>query len=333
MEVVAEIPGFLKVFSDGTIKRFTPKEETFQREADGAPLASPPPAFKFRDVVIDAAKHISARIFYPSKDGETPTSQLPLLVYFHGGGFCVGTTTWHGFHAFLGGLCVQCRCVVISVDYRLAPEHRLPVAYDDCYAALEWLTEPRDEPWVRAADLSRVFLAGESAGGNIVHHMTLRLMRNPVRGLGLSGLLIIHPFFGGEARMAEETAEAAQAWVQATDMFWRLSLPEGADRDHPFCRVENGLVSDDEGRRFPRVTVFLAGKDVLKSWGNLYATFLRSKGAKEVTVLVAEEEIHAHHIFFPLAEATRLLQSQMADFVHRQDAPPVPAGIYVHSKC
>ncbi|KAK4801196.1 hypothetical protein SAY86_021683 [Trapa natans] len=75
--------------------------------------------YKSKDVVIDALKPITARLFVPSSLSFTS----PVLVYFHGGGFCIGSTTWFGYHHFLGDLCAAAGCIVLSVDYRLAPEH------------------------------------------------------------------------------------------------------------------------------------------------------------------------------------------------------------------
>lgn len=320
MTIVAEVPGCIQVFSDGTVKRF---EDPFSSSspATATATATDAAAFKSRDVVIDASRSISARIFVPSDDGKEPLSRLPVLLYFHGGGFCFGSTTWRGYHAFIGGLCVTSQSIVLSVDYRLAPEHRLPAAYEDGYSSLEWLAgqvAAGGEPWLQNADLSSVFLSGESAGGNIVHNLALRLLREPVGGLRVRGLLLIHPFFGSESRMEEETEHESNASLTITEKLWWLSLPEDADRDHPFCNFERAKLSEGEWRRFPRVAVFLAGKDLLRARGAAYGAFLKSKKAvEEVTVVTAEEEVHAHNVLYPHSEATKLLQSQMAEFMNR----------------
>ena len=145
MFIVAEIPGFLQVFSDGMVKRFAPEivpasaEESYSN------------GLKFKDVVIDSSKPITARLFLPDTRGSA--SQLPVVVYFHGGCFC--STTWFGFHHFLGDLSKASQSIVLSVDYRLAPENRLPIAYDDCFSSLEWPSNnASSQPWLKLAGWS-----------------------------------------------------------------------------------------------------------------------------------------------------------------------------------
>ncbi|KAG8375785.1 hypothetical protein BUALT_Bualt10G0136500 [Buddleja alternifolia] len=167
MSIVAEAL-FIQVFSNGTVKRFAP--ETAPASPEYSHNSN---LYRSKDVIIDPIKPITARIFLP--DVSEPAGQLPVLVYFHGGGFCIGSTTWLGYHVFLGDLSATAKAIVLSVDYRLAPENKLPIAYEDCYTALEWLSSnaASSEPWLKQADLSRVFLSGDSAGGNIAHQLSL----------------------------------------------------------------------------------------------------------------------------------------------------------------
>nr|GMD84000.1 probable carboxylesterase 17 [Ipomoea batatas] len=260
--IVDEAPGYIQVFSDGTVKRFSPEIATASAEStDG---------FKSKDVVIDPSKPITGRIYVPDLWPETEqvVELLPVLLYFHGGGFCVGSTSWLGYHLFLGGLSVQSKSVVVSVDYRLAPENKLPIAYEDCYAALEWVQKnQRAEPYLESADLSRVFLAGDSAGGNIVAKKCLQEENCAVK---IKGIMPIHPYFGSERRTAVEVAAEGSSGssVAMNDMFWRLSLPEGYNRDFYGCNLENDReLSAGEWLRFPAALVFVAGKDFLKERG------------------------------------------------------------------
>lgn len=131
MSLIAEAPDFLQVYSDGTVKRFAPQT--------APPSLEPSNGFKSKDVIIDPSKPIAGRLFIPASFSSSEKKKLPLLVYFHGGGFCIGSTTWLGYHTFLGDFSATSQSVVLSVDYRLAPEHRLPTAYEDCYTSLEWL--------------------------------------------------------------------------------------------------------------------------------------------------------------------------------------------------
>ncbi|XP_057468219.1 probable carboxylesterase 17 [Actinidia eriantha] len=311
MSIIVEAPGILQVFSDGSVKRFAPEI---------APASCEPSSskgYKSKDVIIDPSKPITARIFLPDL-APTWSGQLPVIVYFHGGGFCIGSTTWIGYHVFLGDLSIASQSIVLSVDYRLAPENRLPVPYEDCYSSIEWLSRQiRSEPWLERADLSRVFLSGDSAGGNIAHQVAVMIaQRKRICPIEPKGLLLIHPYFGSEKRTKREMAEGAEGAVAMNDMFWGLSLPEGSDRDYYGCNFETAAVDSTEWRQFPAVVVYVAGLDFLKERGVMYAEFLKKNGVKSVELVEAEGESHVYHALNPESEATRLLQKQMSGFIH-----------------
>ncbi|XP_051137518.1 probable carboxylesterase 17 [Andrographis paniculata] len=319
MSLVAEAPGFIQVFSNGTVKRFAPQTVPASASAEwSGVVSSTTPTFKYKskDVIIDSSKPITARIFFP--DVSASPRKLPLVVYFHGGGFCIGSTSWVGYHNFLAGLSAVAKAIVLSVDYRLAPENKLPAAYDDCYAALRWLGSSQ-EPWLKQADLSRVFLSGDSAGGNIVHQLAVKTLiaGENVPGVVIGGLIPIHPYFGSRARTELEQAAASAEEVAMNDMFWKLSLPEGSDRDYDGCNFEKrAFPAAAEWRDFPAVMVFVAEGDFLKERGVMYAEFLRKKGVEKVRVVEAMGEQHVFHVWNPESEATFLLQEQICSFIH-----------------
>ncbi|XP_030534254.1 probable carboxylesterase 17 [Rhodamnia argentea] len=308
MSIDAEMPVFLRVLSDGSIKRFVPEI---------APASNDSSAGYFsKDVVIDTSKPITARIFIPNAPA-TSSARLPVLAYFHGGGFCIGSTTWLGYHHFLGDLCLVAQCIVFSVDYRLAPENRLPVAYEDCYASLEWLSRSNGtDPWLKRSDLSRLFLSGDSAGANIAHHVVIRALQDATCPMSIAGLMSIHPYFGSKRRTEKELADEGGKNVGSNDLFWRLSIPEGSDRDYPGCNFEMARMSADEWRRFPPVVVHVAELDFLKERGMMYAEFLKGR-VKEVELVEAKGEQHVYHVFHPKSEATSLLHKQMSHFMKR----------------
>lgn len=101
MSIIAEAPGYIQVFSDGTVKRFEPEISTASIE--------PCNGYKSKDVVIDPLKPIFGRMYLP--ESSVLHQQFPVLVYFHGGGFCIGSTTWLGYHIFLGDLSVASKCI------------------------------------------------------------------------------------------------------------------------------------------------------------------------------------------------------------------------------
>lgn len=276
MSLIAEAPNFLKLYSDGSVKRFDPEIVPASLESTKG--------YKSKDVIIDSSKPITGRIFLP--DYPTSSKKLPLLVYFHGGGFCIGSTTWLGYHNFLGDFSVTSQSIILSVDYRLAPEHRLPIAYEDCYTSLEWLGDQVScEPLLQQIDLTRVFLSGDSAGGNIAHHVAVKAIQNNECPLKIKGLMLIHPYFGSEKRTKNEMADESIKDVAMNDMFWRLSIPEGLNRDYFGCNFEKTDLSTSVWSKFPAIGVYVAGKDFLKERGVRYAEFLKKKGVKEVELV------------------------------------------------
>ncbi|KAG6388080.1 hypothetical protein SASPL_153277 [Salvia splendens] len=287
MSLIAEAPSFLQVFSDGTVVR------TDHRAAACSATS--------KDVTIDPSKPITARVFLPS--AAAPPAPLPVLLYFHGGGFCIGSTTWLGYHVFLENRSAASGAIILSVNYRLAPENKLPVAYDDCFAALQWLN---------TADLSRVFLAGDSAGGNIAHNVAIKLVGEKNTKISIKGIIPIHPYFGSEARTELEAEAGSVEEVKMNDMFWKLSLPDGKDRDFHSCNFERAEV---EWGLFPATAVFVARMDFLKERGVMYEDYLKKKGVKNVRLHEAEEEKHVFHVWNPNSDAAVLLQNQIINFM------------------
>ena len=125
MSIVAEAPGFLQVFSDGSVKRSAPEIALASQESYGG--------YKSKDVIVDPSKPITRRIFIPDIPGSCIL--LPVLVYFHGGGFCICSTTLLAAIISLEISLLHRNPLSLSIDYRLAPEHLLSIAYDDCLAS------------------------------------------------------------------------------------------------------------------------------------------------------------------------------------------------------
>jgi len=109
----------------------------------------------------------------------------------------------------------------------------------------------------------------------------------------------------------EETIE-----VRMNDMFWKLSIPEGFNRDSFGCNFEMVELSKDEWGRFPNVVVFVAELDFLMERGVMYAEYMKSKEVKNVKLIETKEENHVFHVYHPHSEATSLLQRQMAEFIN-----------------
>lgn len=307
--VVEECRGVLRVFSDGSIVRSANPSFDVPVDDDGSVL--------WKDVEFDPSHGLRLRLYKPV---DVVATELPVFYYFHGGGFCIGSRTWPNFHNYCLRLAAGLRAVVVAPDYRLGPEHRLPAAIDDGVAAVAWLRiqaeSPDPDPFLaEAADLSRVFISGDSAGGNIVHHLAVRYGgaggAAELSPVGVRGYVLLMPFFGGEERTRSEAECPAEAFLnrELNDRYWRLSLPEreGLGRDHPVANPFGPRSAGLEAVGLAPMLVVVGGRDLLRDRAAEYAARLKGWG-KPVEV---KEFEGMQHGFFTInswgAEAGELM--------------------------
>jgi len=310
--VVEEIKGLIKVHKDGYIER-----------PNIVPCVtsdlSPKINVTSRDIIIDSVTNIWARFYVPNSN----TKKLPLLVYFHGGGFCVGSAAWSCYHEFLAMLSSKVGCLIMSVNYRLAPENPLPAPYDDGLNALIWLKKQflyqnessEFEWWTKKCNFYNVFLGGDSAGGNIAYNVAKRVDSCEgtfLRPLNLNGLILIQPFFGGKERTLSEKCMAGSALnIAASDTYWRLALPYGEDRDHPWC---NPLVKMEELKLLMMpMLVCISEMDILKDRNLEFCDALERIG-KRVEYEVFKGVGHAFQILSK-SQVSKTKVIQMMDLI------------------
>ncbi|KAK1399605.1 Alpha/beta hydrolase-3 [Heracleum sosnowskyi] len=196
-----------------------------------------------KDILINPENGTWFRIFIP-RQVLNSTQKLPVLVYYHGGGFVFMSAASTTNHYFCAKIASQLHVMVASIEYRLAPEHRLPAAYDDAIEALHCIKISQDI-WLRQyADLCNCFLGGSSAGGNIAYHAGLRAAEivDDLEPLKIKGLILQQPFFSGVERTESELrlGSGSILTLAGSDRMWNMSLPVDVDRDHEYC---NPLVS------------------------------------------------------------------------------------------
>jgi acetyl esterase len=231
------------------------------------------------------AEPIRARHYRPvNGDGE------PLLVFYHGGGQVIGDIETHD------DLCRQiCReggLHVLSVDYRLAPEHKAPAGSDDAYAAFQWALDHADE---LGADPGRVAVGGDSAGGNLATLVSLRARDDGTRLPALQLLFYPVTNYSGETR--SQTLFAEGFFLTKKDLqYCREQFLDGAQVDAADPRVSPLLANDFSG--LPPALVLTAGFDPLRDEGRQYADAMRGAG---VTVDYREfgSLVHGFANFFP----------------------------------
>ncbi|XP_043710219.1 probable carboxylesterase 13 [Telopea speciosissima] len=233
-----------------------------------------------RNNLKKAETSISIRLFLPKITTTNSNQKLPLLVYFHGRGFCIETPCSPTYHDNVSSLISKANLVAVSVDYRKASEHVVPTAHNDSWAALQLVAShvkgEGSESWQNLyADLDRVFMAGDSAGANITRNMALRAMETPLEGIKIVGLALIHLYLSGnEAANSELSYPDVAANAQK---LWSLVVCLGNCNNHPLL---HSAISDLNLERFPckRVPMCIAEKDTLRDRGLLYFKILKERG-------------------------------------------------------
>jgi acetyl esterase len=218
-----------------------------------------------RDLAFDGpADDVPVRVYH-----DDPNQPAPVVVFYHGGGWTLGTLD------SIGGVCRELArragCVVVSVDYRLAPEHPFPAALDDAYAALEWTVENAD---AFGGDPERVSVAGTSAGGNLAAAVSLRA--RDVDGPDLAHQTLLYPMIDRDTDRASyrEHGDGPLLTRANVEWFWDQYCRSPVDAEHPYASV---LRARDHGN-LPPATVVTAGHDPLRDEGRAYASKLNRAG-------------------------------------------------------
>ncbi|KAK4437856.1 putative carboxylesterase 12 [Sesamum alatum] len=291
-QVAHDFSPFFRFFTDGTIDRMIPQH--FLPPSDD-PIAS----VRSKDVVVDPDTGVFVRIYSPRHQA----GKLPLVVYIHGGAFCVGSAKDPIYHDFLTRLVEKANVVAVSVDYRLAPENPLPIPFDDSWAAFQWIAAHADgkgpEAWLNDyADFRRVFVGGESAGATIASDVAIRAGVHEFRGVQIVGLFLLHPFFGGK----EE------------DKLYKFLCPSSSSReDDPRL---NPAVDPRIERMVGRVMFFVAEKDQLRERGTGYFEALKKSAWRgDVEIMETEGEGHCFYLFNPTCEKAVAVMDRLVAFL------------------
>jgi acetyl esterase/lipase len=229
----------------------------------------PQPVFKVEDRQIPGpAGQIRVRVYTP--EGNTP---FPILVFFHGGGFVIGSVEL--YDEFCRELTNGIGCVVVSVDYRLAPEHKFPAAVEDCYAATKWVAENASSI---GGNASHIAVNGDSAGGNLAA-VVAQIARDSKK-LPLVYQVLIYPVTGAGYDTQSARENAIGYFLTKDDMMWfdSLYLRNDADRANP--RVAPLRAKTLSG--LPPALVITAEFDLLRDDGEAYADKLRQSGVPVV---------------------------------------------------
>jgi len=208
---------------------------------------------------------------------------LPLLVYFHGGGWVIGSLETHD--DLCRRLALASGCLVISVDYRLAPEHKFPAAVEDSFAATRWIAEHAE---ALGGDARRLAVGGDSAGGNLA--TVVALLARDGGGPAIRYQLLIYPVVARDFTLPSMKAYGEGMLLTLTGMhwFWNHYLRLAADaRDFRACPM---LAPSLKG--LPPALVATAEYDILRDEGEEYARRMQAEGVS-VRLMRCDGMIHA----------------------------------------
>ena len=287
------VEGLLKAAAEADappLSEMTPEEARAVRNPVIAGHLGPPEEVaRVRDHTVPVeGGEILVRVYYP-RTGET----LPGLLYFHGGGWVVGGVETHD--SLCRALANAAECLVLSVDFRLSPEHKFPTPAEDCYAALTWAAQ---NSAMLGLDPARMAVAGDSAGGGLA--ATMALMSRDRGGPKLKLQILIYPvtdLSSFDKPTYQEYWDKLVLTGEGMEFFRDCYLKGPQDGLNPYASPL--LAENLEG--LPRALVITAEHDVLTSDGEMYAKRLEEAGVETEYALFPG----VIHLFFGMCALTR----------------------------
>ena len=230
---------------------------------------------------------IPCRLYHPQ-----PGTRLPLLIYYHGGGWVLGDLD--SAHGITATLAARSGCAVLSVDYRLAPEHPFPAAVDDAFASLQWAAANAKTLEI---DPQRIAVGGDSAGGNLA--AVVAFLARDAGGPPICFQLLIYPATDPGAETESMRRLGKELLLEAKDMlwFWEHYCPDPESRRD----VRAAPLQVADAASLPPAYFLLAQLDPLVDEGQAYADRLAAAG-NAVTCRVVPGAIHAFLGFWQVSE-------------------------------
>ncbi len=251
------------------VPSLTPREARVQMELGAVMLGKAPAVGRVEDRTIPGpAGPIRVRVTVPTGADEGPRAGL---VYFHGGGFVIGSLASHDH--LCRSITAASGVTVISVDYRLAPEHKFPAAVEDAEAATRYVAA---NPHDFGLDAARLAVGGDSAGGNLAAVVALRLRGKIDPPLALQ--ILIYPATDSDLDNASylQNAEGYLLTRAAMAWYWDQYVPDVSRRLDP----DASPLRADDLSKLPRTLVLTAGYDPLRDEGDAYARRLAEAGVQ-----------------------------------------------------
>ncbi|XP_010245015.1 PREDICTED: probable carboxylesterase 15 [Nelumbo nucifera] len=304
-KLIDEVACWLKVFDDGSVDR------TWNGRPEAEFIAKPVhPHEHFidgvavLDVKISTETNLSLRIYKPERNLDDE-KKIPVILHFHGGGFCISEPEWYFYYQFYTRIVRTARSICVSVKMRRAPEHRLPAAIDDCFSALLWLRDvargkvSSDQPWLEVeADFKRVFLMGDSSGGNLVHEVAARTGTEELDPMRLAGGIPIHPGFVRAERSRSELenkSDSAFLTLEMVDKLLAYALPLGSTKDHPITCPMGPEAPPLAGLNLPPFLLVVAENDLIRDTQLEYYQAMKKAG-KDIELMMNPGMAHCFYL-------------------------------------
>ncbi len=250
----------------------------FYRERRAFTQPEAPPVAEVRDLQASGPHGpITLRLYKP-----LAAAPLPVLVYFHGGGWTIGDLDTHD--TLCRELANRAGCAVLAVDYRMGPEHRFPCAVDDCLAATYWC---RDHAAQLGLDARRIAVGGDSAGGNLA--AVVAIAARDAGDLALVFQMLIYPATDQRRGAASHTSNG-QGYLLTNDTIRYFHDHYITDPAHDLDWRASPLLHHDLSR-LPDALVLTAGYDPLRDEGLMYSQSLTQAGNR-ATHICFERQIH-----------------------------------------
>lgn len=276
------VPYLPEKMDDVTPEEFRELSRSYRRFTADVPVT------KVENLTISAGEvELKGRLYVDDEQSDA------LIIYYHGGGFVIGNLDSHD------GICrmiaKHSRCKVISVDYRLAPEHRFPAAVDDAYRSYKWIRENASKFNVSA---DRIAVSGDSAGGNLCATLSLKAMDEdfPLPALNLMFYPIVSPDTSSES--FREYSEGLYLTKDMMRWFNKYYTSSPMNVSDPLMSPLFSPLLD----RMPETIVMTAEFDPLRDQGETYVSTLREKSVT-VTGIRAIGMVHGFLGFFPISRS------------------------------
>ena len=293
--------GLVKKANAPEFWQLTPDQAREQYLLRVAKLSVKEPIFKTEDRRIPGpGSHIPVRIYTPreARSGE----KLPVLLWFHGGGFVIGSLDTHDSVCRM--LANQADCIVVSADYRLAPEYKFPAAVEDCEAALKWL-------WLHAvefgADPQAIAVGGDSAGANLA--TVVAILARDAGHPRVAFQLLIYPCVAPEPETPSHHKFAEGYVLSRNTITWFFKHYQRSRTDSSDFRF--APLAADDLTNLPPALVLVAGYDPLRDEGVDYAKRLIEAGNR-VRLVNYEGMIHGFILMGGAVDAAKRAVAESA---------------------